>query len=938
MRRQITVAFGLAGAVAATAAQALGLGTLRIDSGLNQPLAAEIPLLSVAADEVASVRVRLADAEAFRRLGIERADFLSDLRFEVLPGAAPVIRISSARPARDPFLTFLLDVRSDRERLVREYTVLLDPPAEAVSRSPATASAAVTPPLPRPVAAPTARPAAGAGVVATTPPLPTPRAAVVLSTEPDPVRADAPFPTGPASSAPAAADDAAITRYGPVKPQETLWSIASAVRPDAATVNQTQLALYLANPQAFDRGRFNGLLRGATLTVPPASVITQVDPITARDRVVALQSGKTAAVTAATRPPRPTPPVTPRPTLRPTPLPTPLATPLPTPVSTPEATPIAPAPTLPVVQAPQEDATATDGPVEEEGRPSEALVDAAPPESADAQPVEANDLASAPETPSAEAETVETDAVAPPLSAPTAAPSAGLLEALRLPLILILAALGLGAGLWTLRRRRAAQADGAVPAVRRPPVAAPAVSASAAAAAASGPGPGAEASTLADEAEAAVMAAYAGGRDETAVLPAFDGSEVEPPPSESSRAPRGGSSAASFEERDDFESTQILSASTADRRAAVPDTPEFSLTGQFQVDAVQVDLGSQDPAAEADIHMAYGLYDEAELSLNNALQTSPDRPEWLFKLAEVQFAAGRGLPFVETAERAKPHLSEADWQKLALLGRQIAPEHPLFAEADDAAAMAADVDLAFDEPAPSAADDVPDFVSDKTVVLPAEALASEPAASELPSFEETLAGLQLESMETPPAAAASEIDPNALEFNLDDFQVDDPTVTPSAPTPESVGSGQAPSGVDPLASSFGERLDFELALDPVMSDPLLTPAAPPQYLPPSTPPEMENRLEFNLDDFDAPALAEPATSAPTTDLRGDGIDFQLDSFDLEDSDRISAGDEAATKLDLARAYVDMGDQEMAQALLNEVLVEGSPAQQDEARALIARMA
>lgn len=936
MRRQITVAFGLAGAVAATAAQALGLGTLRIDSGLNQPLAAEIPLLSVAADEVASVRVRLADAEAFRRLGIEPADFLSDLRFEVLPGATPVIRISSARPARDPFLTFLLDVRSDRERLVREYTVLLDPPAEAVSRSPATASAAVTPPLPPPVAAPTARPAAGAGVVATTPPLPTPRAAVVLSTEPAPVRADAPFPTGPASSAPAAADDAAITRYGPVKPQETLWSIASAVRPDAATVNQTQLALYLANPQAFDRGRFNGLLRGATLTVPPASVITQVDPITARDRVVALQSGKTAAVTAATRPPRPTPPVTPRPTLRPTPL----ATPLPTPVSTPAATPPAPAPTLPVAEASQADATATDSAGQEEGRPSDALVDPSEPEpqpeTADAQPVVAEDLATAPETPSVETETDDAEtAEPPPLSAPTVAPSAGLLEALRLPLILILVALGLGAGLWTLRRRRAAQADGAGPAVRRPPVAAPAVSASAAAAAASGPGPSAEASTLADEAEAAVMAAYAGGRDETAVLPAFDGNEVAPSPPERFPASKGGAPEASFEELDDFESTQILSAAATDRRAGVPDTPEFSLTGQFQVDAVQVDLGSQDPAAEADIHMAYGLYDEAELSLNNALQTSPDRPAWLFKLAEVQFAAGRGLAFVETAERAKPHVSEADWQKLALLGRQIAPEHPLFAEADDAAAMAADVDLAFDEPAPSGADEVPAFVSDETVVLPAEALASEPATPDLPSFEETLAGLQLESMETPPPAPAAEIDPNALEFNLDDFQVDDPTVTPSAPTPESVGSGQSPSGADPLASSFGERLDFELALDPVMSDPLSTPAATPPSMPP---PEMENRLEFNLEDFDTPVQAEPATSAPTTDLRGDGIDFQLDSFDLEDSDRISAGDEAATKLDLARAYVDMGDQEMAQALLNEVLVEGSPAQQDEARALIARMA
>jgi pilus assembly protein FimV len=187
MRRQFTVAFGLVGALASMSASALGLGTIRIDSRLNQPFAAEIPLLSVSAEQLETVRVRLADADEFRRLGIERADYLSELRFELLPGAAPVIRVSSARPARDPFLTFLLDVRTDTRRVLREYTVLLDPPPDAVSRGTAPAGPApITAPAPlplppraeaQPLPTPTSRPPA------TPLPVPesTPRPAVVVS-------------------------------------------------------------------------------------------------------------------------------------------------------------------------------------------------------------------------------------------------------------------------------------------------------------------------------------------------------------------------------------------------------------------------------------------------------------------------------------------------------------------------------------------------------------------------------------------------------------------------------------------------------------------------------------------------------------------------------------------------------------------------------------
>jgi pilus assembly protein FimV len=878
MRRQFTVAFGLVGALASMSASALGLGTIRIDSRLNQPFAAEIPLLSVSAEQLETVRVRLADADEFRRLGIERADYLSELRFELLPGAAPVIRVSSARPARDPFLTFLLDVRTDTRRVLREYTVLLDPPPDAVSRGTAPAGPApITAPAPlplppraeaQPLPTPTSRPPA------TPLPVPesTPRPAVVVSEGLTPA-ADAP---------PAVAGDTG-SRYGPIQPQETLWSIANAVRPETASVNQTLLALYTANPGAFDRGRFDGLLRGVTLTVPPAAVITSVDPITARDRVLALRQGGGAA--AAARPaesaPRATPPPTPRPTLPPTPPPTPQPT-------------VAASPS-PAFETEAEDddgaaaLTATEGEVLDETASwdeDERLTETTPVE--DAETPALSDAGAA-------AATAQTAAPA----VPTAPPRGGLVDALLLPLLLVLAALLGGLAWWWARRRRAAVTE------RLPPAAAPApkavarpVAAAATAAAATPAAAAPSAQKLADEAEAAVMAAFAA---ETQAATASAADEEAPPSGfQLGALDAPAKPAVEPEAAENLDATQIFQTPLVSTAKAIPDTPEFSATGQFQVDAVHMDLGNQDPAAEADIHMAYGLYDEAELTLNSALAKEPQRPEWLFKLAEVQFAAGRGLAFTETAERARPHLAAADWQKLALLGRQIAPENPLFAGADDAAAMAAEVDLVFDAP------------------------AAEPARDEALSP----ASLNLDMAELDVADLGTALEPEALEFNLDDFEVEE---LPAAERPKAAKAAAAAPAADTAA-----MLDFDLELSPVSSPAGSGPAAPE-----AAEPDPGNRLEFSLDDFDMPAAeTAPAVAAPgpaSSADRGEAIDFKLDSFDLDDSDTISSGDEAATKLDLARAYVDMGDTDMAQALLNEVLSEGSAQQQAEARELIARM-
>lgn len=112
-----------------TATPALGLGEISLHSALNQPLVAEIALLDAQALAEGELSVGLAIADEFNRAGIERVGLLNDLRFTpVLRGERSVIRVTSNKPVNEPFLNFLLQLDQPQGRVVREYTVLIDPP------------------------------------------------------------------------------------------------------------------------------------------------------------------------------------------------------------------------------------------------------------------------------------------------------------------------------------------------------------------------------------------------------------------------------------------------------------------------------------------------------------------------------------------------------------------------------------------------------------------------------------------------------------------------------------------------------------------------------------------------------------------------------------------------------------------------------------------
>ena len=122
MYRKIVASLGLAALLVVPGlAFALGLGEIEIHSALNQPMDAEIELVGFKADEIDELKVELADQQVFERVGIPRPYILTRLKFTPAVSAGkPIIRITSTDSVREPFLTFLIDVRWSKGKLLRE--------------------------------------------------------------------------------------------------------------------------------------------------------------------------------------------------------------------------------------------------------------------------------------------------------------------------------------------------------------------------------------------------------------------------------------------------------------------------------------------------------------------------------------------------------------------------------------------------------------------------------------------------------------------------------------------------------------------------------------------------------------------------------------------------------------------------------------------------
>ncbi|RDE24468.1 hypothetical protein DV711_02445 [Motiliproteus coralliicola] len=235
MLRKCAISLAVIGALSATQANALGLGEVKVSSALNQPLKAEIDLLQLRGLNASQIITGLADADDFFLAGVKPSAVLSDLNFKLdIKGGQGRIILTSNEPIREPFLNFLIEVNWPSGRLVREYTVLLDPPVF---------TAGDLAPRNQPVA-PVSQPK--------------PMAKAVQQGQ----------AVKPASTAPAAAMTAGPGTYY-VKTDDTLWQIALRTRPDRSiSPQQMMMAIQRANPDAFYNNNINRLKSGVVLEIP----------------------------------------------------------------------------------------------------------------------------------------------------------------------------------------------------------------------------------------------------------------------------------------------------------------------------------------------------------------------------------------------------------------------------------------------------------------------------------------------------------------------------------------------------------------------------------------------------------------------------------------------------------------------------------------------
>jgi pilus assembly protein FimV len=274
MKGSTKLAAAIALALIGGNAFALGLGTIQVKSKLNQPLDAEIQVLAENAADTAGLDVKLATAEDFQRVGLDRGRVAIPIDFTVSTNSRgqSVVKVTSKDPVREPLLDFLVEVNWSKGKLLREYTVLLDPPVMAPTRTAA---------APVPVRE---APPAPAEKLAAEPAQPKPKPAPKVK-PPHPVAEAKPekpaaTPAPPKPKPTPAPHAAAAGEYGPVADGETLTEIARSTRPDDATnLNEMMLALLKNNPNAFYKDNINALKRGAILRIPSRDEIKANGPL-----------------------------------------------------------------------------------------------------------------------------------------------------------------------------------------------------------------------------------------------------------------------------------------------------------------------------------------------------------------------------------------------------------------------------------------------------------------------------------------------------------------------------------------------------------------------------------------------------------------------------------------------------------------------------------
>ena len=928
---------------------ALGLGDVHLNSPLNAPLDAEIELVNATPEDLATLDAKLASKETFARYGLDWPSFMAGVTVtrDRSANGGQVLRIKSTETVTEPFLTLLIEASWARGRLVREYTVLLDPPVFA----PNSVAAA-------PVAAPSAAPAQSSGQISR------------------------PVQQAPVSAAPvqAGGGDSYEVQRG-----DSLSAIARRLSASTGANNsQLMVSIYRANSGAFE-GDMNRLRAGSVLRIPSSDEIAAVSPAEAsgevrrnvgsyvaagaaagagRLRLVPPSEGASAgsgadnsaevselqgrvrdlegqlteskrmlelrnteladlqAKLAASQAPAATPPA---------------QTPVETPAAQPEAATPTPEAAQPEAAAPAEQPAAT-------------------PEPAAQAPAEA--------TPAESTETADGESI---------------VDKLMSYWWVLAAIVALIIGLLVVRsrgNRKAAAFDDNL-------------------------------GRLADVGEDR-LAHPPGSISDTGRMRAPDTSNIP----------------------DDILVEESGSHRALQETQDIPLAPTVRTDDTISSDtAVNLDQG--DPLAEADFHMAYGLYDQAADLVRIAIQREPDRRDLKLKLLEVFFVWGNKEQFLTMARELAETRGESapgEWEKIVIMGKQIAPEDSMFSDGSGGGGGSVGVDLNLDAGGGGRVDFDPFDISQRMDVTGGG--NADPVDLDLGNAlrDPDATGEGLQMPDTPPSGQTTrEMTVKMTPAGSEAPTVEQPALRPlDEPTIREKVEGAmrrklssdqtAELALDDLGLELGslEQTDSSLGLKPIGG----TPRGPDANAPTMVAGLDENSQRLlaaaaarhggGMANGDDSQLTEHGASGTwflterelggDVDLtKGRSIDpnstasmskFEMpeEGFDISSTSRLAAIDrdnldfpveptqqqpqmgrkvdldlgggnlddlpgspteelavpdlepvtlsEVGTKLDLARAYVDMGDPDGARNILNEVLSEGSASQKQEAQRLL----
>jgi len=859
------LALAVAMAMASSRIYALGLGEIELHSALNEPLDADVRLLAAQPGELDNAVVRLAPNNEFERAGIERPAILSDVNFTIVRGndGAATLHITSTQPIREPFLDFIVQLSWQSGRLLREYTLLLDPPVFGEEKKA---------PVTAPAAQATAEPAAPVA-----PSVPAPMATVPSQ---DAAPRQAPQNVTAAASAahkPRLNVKKGETTYGPTQRSDTLWSIASNLRPDdSVTVYQMMMALLKENPEAFYGDNVNTLKAGYVLRVPDKSVVEAVDA-TQAEREAARQyeqwrQGHGGAVTP----------------------------------SEDKGTGPANAP----AKGAQQSAAA--GQNEESGR----LRLVAPGDTSAKSAGAGGDAQK-------ELDKLRSELAIAMESSDTAKRES---DELRSRVATLENQINSMQRLLTLKdeslnelQKRsgmtAAQPKGesTTPEVEVPPLAS-------AKPAPAKPAPAQSAAPKAKEptdifADPTLMAAVAGAallllsvlwlivrrrRNEDDIEPVEGVEDETMEPLVEARQP------VQEEQGEQAEATVTQELDNSEQMTQVAEEVAHDAEQDISQAASDLDMlhtpeGDIDPIVEADVYLAYRRYQQAESLIQNALAKQPDRQDLQAKLLEIYYASKNADSFQSVAESLFANTGNNPdnevWQRILPMGRELCPEHALFSSAADGD-EAVDKGAMFDE----VSDSVGDVVSgDMEAGLEADTAAAEE------SFDLNLGGESAEvDLSEPAEQPAEERRAEKMEFDLNLGQ-------------EPAGESATVAAEEPAAAapeSLSAALDFANE----------SPAAE------------EGQMRNSGTEATKEGAEERQAQGNSWEIEPAMSDFGNIDFGLDDADLLAGTDVVGTKLDLARAYIDMGDKDSARDILTEVIEEGTDQQKQEAQGLVEKIA